>query len=131
MVTLIEKEIEQRDIEIKSLLKELALDTMDNTTSKVKRAAIEKEILHKMLKEQKLEKRNTLFAVESGLLLFAITMFGVLGAFVTFLVAGYQGASPTWDQLGSDMAVLVLLITMTALSTVLYLQHYRNKSVRR
>ncbi len=131
MVTLIEKEIEQRDIEIKSLLKELELDTMDNTTSKVKRAAIEKEILHKMLKEQKLEKRNSLFAVESGLLLFAITMFGVLGAFVTFLVAGYQGASPTWEQLGSDMAVLVLLITMTALSTVLYLQHYRNKSARR
>lgn len=128
MVALIEKEIQQRDIEIKSLLKELSLDTMDDTSSRVKKAAIEKEILHKMLREQKLERRNTLLAVENGLLLFAITMFGVLGAFVTYLVTGYHGSNPTWEQLGSDMAVLVLLITMTSLSTVLYLQHYRNKS---
>lgn len=133
MVTLIEKEIQQRDEEIQALLKELSMDTVDQSTmaaSKVKKAAIEKEVLHKLLREQKLQRRRTLFAVENALLLFAITMFGVLAAFVSYLVSGYQGALPTWEQLGSDMAVLILLFTMTTLSTVLYFQHYKHKSAR-
>jgi hypothetical protein len=64
------------------------------------------------------------------LLLFAITLFGALMAFVVFLFSESAGTQGTWDQMGSDMAVLMLLLIMTTLSTVLYFQHYKHRPSR-
>lgn len=127
MVTLLEKEIAQQDEKLKTLLEDLSIESTSETESQVTLAQMEKMVLHKLLKEQKLQRRRKLFALENGLLLFAIAMFGVLAAFVTFLMSGYSTSAPTWEELGSDMAVMVLLFVMTTMSTVLYIQHYRHK----
>lgn len=127
MITLLEKEIQQADHKLNDLLKDLSIESSPVTESKVTHAQMEKKVLHKLLKEQKLQRRRKLFALENGLLLFAIAMFGVLAAFVAFLVSGYSTTSPTWEELGSDLAVMILLFVMTTMSTVLYVQHYRHK----
>lgn len=127
MVKLIEKELELRDQELKELLKELSMDTMPNLTTKVNAITSEKEMLHKMLKEQKIQRRKSFFAMENGLLLFAIAMFGVLAAFVFYLLSGAAAIEGTWEQMGSEVAVLMLLFVMTTMSTLLYLHHYRQK----
>ena len=127
MVTLLEQEIQQADDKIKSLVAELDMKTMDNAIAKVEAAKMEKQILHKLLKEQKLRRRKRLFAVENGLLLFAIGLFGLLAAFVMYLATGYAAATPTWEEVGSDIAVMLLLVVMTTVSTALYVQHYRHK----
>ena len=82
-----------------------------------------------MLKEQKLQRKRSLFALENGLLLFAIGMYGLLAAFVVYLV-GSNAAMGTWQQVGSDLAVLVLLIVMSTMSTVLYFEYYKQRNNR-
>ena len=129
MVALIEKELKTKDQELKDLLKNIQMDTMPDISSKVSSLTTEKEILHKLLKEQKLQRRRNLFALENGLLLFAIAMFGVLAAFVVYLL-GANTTGGTWEQMGSDMSVLVLLIVMATMSTVLYFQYYRQRHTR-
>ena len=130
MVALIEKELRTKDQELETLLKNISLDTTPNITSQVNSINAEKEILHKLLNKQKLERRKGLFAVENGLLLFAITIFGVLAAFLIFLFSGADAMQGTWEQTGSDMAVLMLLFIMTSLSAVLYFQHYKHRLSR-
>ncbi len=131
MIALIEKELRIRDRELKELgLSNLSMDTMPNVSSKVNSLTTEKQILHKLLKEQKLQRRGNMFALENGLLLFAIVMFGVLGAFVFYLVSG-ANIQGTWDQMGSDMAVIVLLLVMTSGAMVLYFQHYKHNFSRK
>jgi len=131
MVKLLEKELEIRDQELKELLKDLSMDTMPNLTTKVNAITTEKEMLHKLLKEQKVQRRKGLFAMENGLLLFAIAMFGGLAAFVFYLLSGAATIEGTWEQMGSQVAVLILLFVMTTVSSVLYLQHYRQKFTNR
>lgn len=126
MVTLLEKEIKQADDKIQALVAELDMKTMDAST-KMQQAKLERKILNKMLHEQKLRRTKRLFALENGLLLFAIGLFGLLAAFVMYLISGYSAATPTWEEVGSDMAVMLLLVVMTTVSTVLYVQHYRYK----
>ncbi len=127
MVTLLEKEIQQADDKIQALVAELDMKTMDDAIAKVEAAKLEKQILHKLLREQKSRRKKRLFAMENGLLLFAIGLFGMLAAFVMYLATGYAAATPTWEEVGSDMAVMLLLVVMTTVSTVLYVQHYRHK----
>jgi len=128
--TLIEKEIQIKDQELKALLSDLSMDTSPVTKSKVNSITAEKEILHKLLNKQRLQRRKGLFALENALLLFAIAMFGILATFVFFLVSGTVATPGTWDQMGSELAVLILLMIMTTMSTALYLQHYKNKLAR-
>ena len=130
MVALIEKELKIKDRELKSLLEHISLDTKPEITAEVDSINAEKEILHKLLNKQKLQRRKGLFALENGLLLFAITLFGALMAFVVFLFSGTDGVQGTWEQMGSDVAVLMLLFIMTSLSAVLYYQHYRHRPSR-
>ena len=59
-----------------------------------------------------------------------IAVFGVLGAFVFYLVSG-ASIQGTWDQMASDMAVIVLLLVMTSISMVLYFQHYKHNFSRK
>ncbi len=129
MVALIEKEIKTKDKELQELLKNISMDTTPNISSKVNSITAEKEMLHKLLNKQKLQRRKGMFALENGLLIFAIAMFGALAAFLVFLFAGPE-ATGTWEQVGSDMAVMVLLLIMTSLSAVLYFQHYKHKLSR-
>ena len=129
MVTLIEQELKIKDKELKELLNGLSIETSPSVSSKVKSIATEKEILHKLLNKQRLKRRKGLVALESGLLLFAISMFGILGFFVFYLISGTTTPG-TWEQMGSEMAVLVLLLVMTTISTALYLQHYKSKLMR-
>jgi len=113
MVALIENELKRLDKELTELVGNLqkeALPKADSLNSK-------KQILHKLLKEQKLKRQNNLFALEK---------FGVLAAFVFYLVSRVNAFQGTWEQIGSDMAVLILLFIMTSLSTVLYLGHYKH-----
>ena len=126
MVTLIEQELKVKDKELKELLNGLSIETSPSVSSKVNSIATEKEILHKLLNKQRLKRRKGLIALESGLLLFAISMFGILGSFAFYMVSGTTTPG-TWEQMGSEMAVLVLLLTMTTISTALYLQHYKSK----
>lgn len=130
MVALIEKELKIKDKELQELLEDLSMDTIPEVESKVNTITAEKEILHKLLNKQKLQKRQGLFALENGLLLFAMAMFGVLAAFVIYLVSGTNAANGTWEQMGSDMAVLMLLFIMTTVSAVLYFQHYKHRLSR-
>lgn len=131
MVALIEKELRIRDQELKELgLQNLSMDTMPKVSSRVNSLTTEKQILHKLLKEQKLQRRGNMFALENGLLLFSIVIFGVLGAFVFYLVSGVN-IQGTWDQMGSDLAVIVLLLVMTSGSMVLYFQHYKHKFLQK
>jgi hypothetical protein len=130
MVALIEKEIKTKDKELQDLLKDLNMDTKPNITSKLNSINAEKEILHKLLNKQKLQRRKSLFALENGLLIFAMAMFGALAAFVVFLFAGPEASNGTWEQVGSDMAVMMLLLIMTSLSAVLYFQHYKHRLTR-
>jgi len=127
MVALIEKELKIKDRELKTLLGSISLDTKPEITAKVDFINAEKEVLHKLLSKQKLQRRKSMFALENGLLLFAITLFGALMSFVVFLFSGSNGVIGTWDQVGSDMAVLMLLLIMTTLSAVLYFQHYKHR----
>ncbi len=127
MIALIEKEIQQNDHKLKELLSELSLDTTPKGGIEVDYVKVENMVLRKLLKEQKLKRRNKLFALENGLLIFAIAMFGVLSAFVGYLLMGYNLATPTWEELGRDLSVLILLFSMTAMSAILYFQHYRHK----
>jgi hypothetical protein len=129
MVALIEKELKTRDQELTNLLKDISTDSMPEITSKLDSINIEKEILNKLLKEQKLQRKRSLFALENGLLLFAIGMYGLLAAFVVYLV-GSNAAMGTWQQVGSDLAVLVLLIVMSTMSTVLYFEYYKQRNNR-
>ena len=126
MVALIEKELETKDQELQELLKDLSLDTTPEINTKVHSINIEKEILHKLLHKQKLKKRKETKTAENGLLLFAMGIFAVLAALVSYLVIGTNAVSGTWEQLGSEMAVLILLLIMTGLSTTLYFQHYKH-----
>ena len=126
MVSLIEKELKIKDQELKSLLDNIALDTTPKISSKVESINTEKEILIKLLKEQQQQRKQSLFALENGLLLFAIAMFGLLAAFVVYLV-GADAPAGTWEQMGSDMAVLVLLVVMSSMSTALYFQYYKQR----
>jgi hypothetical protein len=130
MVALIEKELKIRDQELEELVKNLSMDTMPNISSKVDSLTAEKQMLHKLLKQQKIQRRSNLFAMENGLLLFAIAMFGALAAFVFYIVPEIGVVEGTWEQMGSDLAVLVLLIVMTSISTALYLHHYKRKLSR-
>ena len=130
MVSLIEKELRIKDEELKALLTDISMDTTPGTSSKVESINAEKEILQKLLKEQRQHRRQSLFALENGLLLFAIAMFGVLAAFVVYVV-GVTSAAGTWEQLGSEMAVLVLLIVMSTMSAVLYFQYYKQRITRK
>ena len=130
MVALIEKELKIRDQELEKLVKNLSMDTMPNISSKVDSLTAEKQMLHKLLKQQKIQRRGNLFALENGLLLFAIAMFGALAAFVFYIVPEISAVEGTWEQMGSDLAVLVLLIVMTSISTALYLHHYKHKLSR-
>ncbi|GJM30789.1 MAG: hypothetical protein DHS20C17_34240 [Cyclobacteriaceae bacterium] len=127
MVALIEKELRTKDKELKELLRDLSIDTTSGVSSKVNSITAEKEMLHKLLNKQRLQRRKSLFALENALLLFAIAMFGVLGSFVFYLVSGASAIQGTWEQAGSEMAVLVLLLVMTTMSSVLYFQHYKHK----
>lgn len=127
MVALIEQEIKIKDQELQDLLKDLNMDTTPNVNSKLNSINAEKDMLHKLLNKQKLQRRKSLFALENGLLVFAIAMFGALATFVVFLFAGPESASGTWEQVGSDMAVIMLLLIMTTLSAVLYFQHYKHR----
>jgi len=122
MIALIEEELKIRDKE----LKELSMDTLPNVSSRADSLATEKQILHKLLKEQKLKQQSNLFKLENGLLLSAIGMFGVLAAFVFYLLSRVNAFQGTWEQMGSDMAVLILLFIMTSISTALYLGHYKH-----
>ena len=131
MVELIEKELNIRDQELKELLKDLSMDTMPSLTTNVNAITTEKEMLHKLLKEQKIQRRKSLFVMENGLLVFAIAMFGVLAAFAFYLVSAVGVIEGTWEQMGSEVAVLTLLFVMTTVSSVLYLQHYRQKFTNR
>ena len=126
MVALIEKELKTKDKELQELLKGLAIDTPD-TTSKVNSINIEKEILHKLLIKQKFNQKKKASAVENGLLLFAMAIFGALAILVSYLVIGTNAISGTWEQMGTELALLILLFIMTGLSTTLYLQHYKQK----
>ena len=93
MVALIEKELKIRDKELKKLVKNLSLDTVTNVSSRVESLTTEKQMLNQLLKEQR---QSNLFALENGLLLFAIGMFGALAAFVwPFRVAGRTTSAPT------------------------------------
>ena len=130
MVALIEQELETKELELKQLLNELSVATTPDIKSKVNSINAEKEILHKLLNKQKLQKRKGLFAFENGLLLFAMGIFGALGLFVIYLVFGTGAVHGTWEQMGSEMAVLILLFIMTGLSTALYFQHYKHKLTR-
>jgi len=127
MVSLLEKELRIKDEELKNLLKDISMDTMPKISSKLDAINTEKEILHKLLKEQRLQRRRNIFALENGLLLFAVAIFGALGAFVVYLFGSTTG-SGSWEQMGSDMAVLVLLIVMSSMSAVLYFQYYRRRN---
>jgi hypothetical protein len=62
MVALIEKELKTRDQELTNLLKDISTDSMPEITSKLDSINIEKEILNKLLKEQKLQRKRSLFA---------------------------------------------------------------------
>jgi len=62
------------------------MDTMPNISSKDDSLTAEKQMLHKLLKQQKIQRRSNLFAMENGLLLFAIAMFGALAVFVFYIV---------------------------------------------
>ena len=129
MVSLIEKELRIKDEELKQLLTEVSLDTTPSASSKVQSISTEKEILQKLLKEQQRQRKQSLFALENGLLLFAIAMFGVLAAFVCYVV-GVNAPTGTWDQVGSDLAVLILLFVMSSMSAVLYFQYYKQRNTR-
>ena len=131
MVALIEKELQLKDKELKELLKNLPMDTLPGVSNKVESINTEKEILHKLLKEQKLQRRTSLLALENGLLVFAIAVFGALAAFVFYLVSAQGGAQGTWEQMGSGMAVLTLLFVMTTLSIALYTQHYKERVLKK
>ena len=130
MVALIEKELKIRDQELEELIKNLSMDTMPNISSKVNSLTGEKQMLHKLLKQKKIQRRSNLFALENGLLLFAMAMFGALAAFVFYIVPEISAVEGTWEQMGSDLAVLVLLIVMTSISAALYLHHYKHKLSR-
>ncbi len=127
MVAAIEKELQTKEMELKELLSELTISTTPDLKSKVNSINAEKEILHKLLNKQKLQRRKGLFAFENGIMIFAISLFGALAAFVIYLVFGTDAVHGTWEQMGSEMAVLMLLLIMTGLSTALYLQHYKHK----
>jgi hypothetical protein len=127
MVVVIEKELETKEMELKELLGDLTISTTPDIKSKVNCINAEKEILHKLLNQRKLHRRSGLFAFENGLLLFAITLFGALAVFVVYLVFGTNAVQGTWEHMGSEMAVLIMLLIMTGLSTALYLQHYKHK----
>lgn len=127
MVALIENEIQVRDQELKELVKNLSMDTMPNVSSKVDSLTTETKILHKLLKEQKLQRRRKLFALENGLLLFAIVLFGVLAGFAFYVVSGASAVQGPWEHIGSNIAVVALLFILTSISTLLYLEHYKHK----
>ncbi len=123
MVALIEKEIRIKDKELKKLIKNVSMDTQ--ISARVDSLTTEKEILAKLLLYRRQHRKSGLFVLENGLLLFAIAMFGVLAAFVFYLIPVISAIGGTWEQIGGDIAVLVLLIFMTSISIALYINHYK------
>ena len=128
MVALIEQEIKSKDMELQGLLDELQVHTAPETIEKVNANKLEQEILQKLLTRQKHNNRKKASEVENGLLMFAAAIFGALTFLVIYLITGTNAVTGTWEQVGGEMAVLVLLLIMTTMSVTLYYQHYRKQS---
>ena len=128
MVALIEQELKSKDKELQDLLDELQVKTAPETVEKVNANKLEREILQKLLTRQKHSNRKKASAVENGLLMFAAAIFGALTFLVIYLITGTDAVTGTWEQVGGEMAVLVLLLIMTTMSVTLYYQHYRKQS---
>ena len=129
MVALIEQELKSKDRELQGLLDELQVDTAPETVEKVHANKLEQEILQKLLIRQKHSNRKKASGVENGLLIFAAAIFGALTFLVIYLITGTDAVSGTWEQVGGEMAVLVLLLSNDhhVNHTCTY-QHYRRQS---
>ena len=128
MIALIEKELKSKDKELESLLNGLQVDIPQETIEKVNTNKLEQEILQKLLIRQRHSNRKKASEVENGLLIFAAAIFGALTFLVIYLITGTNAVTGTWEQVGGEMAVLVLLLIMTTMSITLYFQHYRSQS---
>jgi cytochrome c-type biogenesis protein CcmH/NrfG len=128
MVALIEQELKSKDKELQDLLDELQVDKAPENIEKVNANKLEQEILQKLLIRQKHSNQKKASEVENGLLIFAAAIFGALTFLVVYLITGTNAVTGTWEQVGGEMAVLVLLLIMTTMSITLYYQHYRSQS---